>query len=354
MNQIVLAMLKNQEPTQHLQRADRLLRSRRPGPYTLSGSSCETMVYECLILGPCLGVPGSTGGKLPEPCELLLCSENFSLIFIMNIKAIAHLVRAEQLWSSEIQKIKAAFGGLDELPREPGRITVSSLDRERLIDLLRTSKKTRRLAQSALKDQSMCNPETLKEDADNADAVALNIRLKHGVYPPELVSQIFEDAVRESRANIVRVLLRRRLCGDLQLNLDRFIHPTNHVKTPLILAISRDPFNPDIAQRLIEAGADVNETISMYRLHSVLDWALLMAWKTDNANVVPFVQYLLQKGADYRLMGTLEDLQTWNEGAAKAVADLILAQVGPPRSASDPVRLQPMPRTEVMARHPSA
>ena len=113
------------------------------------------------------------GHKLLRPSIFNFQKRNFSLIFIMNIKAITHLVHAEQLWSSEIQKIKAAFGGLDELPREPGRITVSSLDRERLIDLLRTSKKTRRLAQSALKDQSMCNPETLKEDADNADAVCV-------------------------------------------------------------------------------------------------------------------------------------------------------------------------------------
>lgn len=278
---------------------------------------------------------------------------------IMNVKVISHLVRAEQLLRSERPKIKAAFGGLDELPREPGRITVSSLDRERLIDLLGTSKKTRRIAQSALTDQSMYNPERLKEDAGNA--VALNIRLKHGVYPPELVSQIFEDAILKGRTNIVRVLLRRRFCGNLQLNLDRFIHPTDHGKTPLILAISSDPldFKPDIAQHLIEAGADVNKTIQMNDpdkdvLCSVLDWACLMAWFPHNTNVVPFVQYLLQKGADYRLMGTLEDLNTWTQDPPKAVADLILAQVGPPRSQSDPIRRQPMPHTEVTARNPSA
>jgi len=220
----------------------------------------------------------------------------------MNVKVISHLMHAQQLLSSERPKIKAAFGGLEELPREPGRRTVSSLDRERLIDLVSTSKKTRQIVLSALEDQSMYDPERLKADADKADAVSLNMRLKHGVYPPKLVSQIFEDAIREGRVNIVRVLLQRRFSGDLQLNLDRFIHPTDHGKTPLILAISSNPlyFNPDIAHRLIEAGADVNKTIHMNspdtdELQSVLDWTLLMAWITNDANVVPFVKYLLKK-----------------------------------------------------------
>lgn len=277
---------------------------------------------------------------------------------IMNGKAVSHLVRAEQLW-------KTAFGGLAELPREPGRITVSYLDGERLNDLLKTSKQMRQIAQSALTDQSICNPERLKEDEGNA--VALNIRLKHGLYPRKLVSQIFEDAVRKGRSNIVRVLLRRRFCGDLQLNLDRFMHPTDHGKTPLILSISGDQldFNEDIARRLIEAGADVNKIIHLNNplfgdLQSVLDWILFMAWITNNANIVPFVQYLLQKGADYRLMGTLEDLDAWPGDVPNAVARLIRAQArrAPtptlPRSASDPIRLPPMPRTEAMARHPSA
>ena len=306
-------------------------------------STCLTDCMRCQVL---------------HTSELWLAINNFFQMMIMNGKAVSHLVRAEQLW-------KAAFGGLAELPREPGRITVSYLDGERLIDLLKTSKQMRQIAQSALTDQSMYDPERLKEYEGNA--VALNIRLKHGGYPPKLVSQIFEDAVLKGRSNIVRVLLRRRFCGDLQLNLDRFIHPTDHGKPPLILSISCDPldFNEDIAQRLIEAGADVNKTIHLNNpvfgeLQSVLDWILFMAWITNDENFVPFVRYLLQKGADYRLMGTLEDLDNWPGDVPNAVARLIRAQARrapphpPPRSKSDPIRRQSMPHTEGMSRHPSA